>query len=49
MYDTVVNVPSRLANIKNFTLFYEDLANNKLPQWYLHSLSFLIMQVFYHS
>ncbi|KAL9127129.1 MAG: hypothetical protein Q9217_003937 [Psora testacea] len=23
----------RLAHIKNFTLFYEDLKNNKLPQW----------------
>ena len=33
IYDSVTTVPNRLANIKNLTLFYEDLANNALPQW----------------
>ena len=33
IYNSVADVPDRLALIKNFTLFYEDLAANKLPQW----------------
>lgn len=32
-YDSVTSDPIRLAKSKNFTLFYEDLAANKLPQW----------------
>jgi hypothetical protein len=32
-YESVTNCPERIANIKNFTLFEEDVANNKLPQW----------------
>lgn len=33
IYESVTENPDRLANIKNLTLFYDDLANNKLPQW----------------
>lgn len=33
IYDSVTENPNRLANIKNLTMFYDDLANNKLPQW----------------
>ncbi|TVY86527.1 putative acid phosphatase [Lachnellula willkommii] len=33
LYNSVVTNPDRLANIKNTTLFYEDLKANKLPQW----------------
>jgi len=33
IYDSVVNVGTRSNNIKNFTLFEEDLKNNALPQW----------------
>jgi hypothetical protein len=35
MYESVVTIPSRLSNIKNFTLFQSDLAGNTLPQWYV--------------
>ncbi|KAF8992745.1 phosphoesterase family-domain-containing protein [Cyathus striatus] len=33
IYDSVANVSSRSSQIKNFTSFFEDLDNNKLPQW----------------
>lgn len=33
IYDSVSTKSARAANIKNFTLFQQDLANNKLPQW----------------
>jgi acid phosphatase len=33
VYNSVVENAERLANIKNFTLFEQDLANNALPQW----------------
>ena len=33
MYESVSSSATRSANIKNFTLFEEDLANNALPQW----------------
>ena len=33
IYESVTNSPSRCANIKNFTLFNQDLANGVLPQW----------------
>ncbi|TFK33657.1 acid phosphatase [Crucibulum laeve] len=33
IFDSVANNSGRSSNIKNFTLFNEDLANNKLPQW----------------
>lgn len=32
-YDSVTSNLDRLAKIKNFTMFYNDLNNNKLPQW----------------
>lgn len=32
-YDSVTSNVDRLAKIKNFTMFYEDLNNNQLPQW----------------
>ncbi|KAI1871798.1 hypothetical protein JX265_005784 [Neoarthrinium moseri] len=32
-FDSVTNDPDRLAKIKNLTLFYEDLENERLPQW----------------
>lgn len=32
-YDSVTSNTNRLAKSKNFTMFYSDLANNKLPQW----------------
>jgi len=32
-YDSVTSDPERLAKIKNFTMFEQDLANNALPQW----------------
>ncbi|KAI9672280.1 MAG: hypothetical protein M1831_002094 [Alyxoria varia] len=32
MFD-VNNTPARLPQTKNFTLFYEDLKNDRLPQW----------------
>ncbi|KAG6808338.1 hypothetical protein H0H93_000245, partial [Arthromyces matolae] len=32
-YTSANSVSSRLANIKNFTLFQQDLAANALPQW----------------
>jgi len=33
IYNSVADVPERAANIKNFTLFGQDLKNNALPQW----------------
>ena len=33
IYESVTENPNRLANIKNLTMFYNDLANDKLPQW----------------
>ncbi|KAF8181314.1 acid phosphatase [Pholiota molesta] len=33
IYNSVSTASARPANIKNFTLFQQDLANNKLPQW----------------
>ena len=33
IYNSVADVPDRLALIKNFTLFDRDLAANTLPQW----------------
>ncbi|MCJ1330336.1 hypothetical protein MMC10_007019 [Thelotrema lepadinum] len=32
-YDSVTDSNDRLAQIKNMTMFYRDLAENKLPQW----------------
>jgi hypothetical protein len=32
-YDSVTSDANRLAKSKNFTLFYEDLGANTLPQW----------------
>lgn len=32
-YDSVTSNLDRLAKIKNFTMFYTDLNDNKLPQW----------------
>ncbi|KAI8209994.1 Acid phosphatase [Colletotrichum sp. SAR 10_76] len=32
-FDSVTLNPDRLAKIKNLTLFYEDLENDRLPQW----------------
>jgi phospholipase C len=32
-YDSVTENEDRLAKIKNFTMFYEDLNKNSLPQW----------------
>ena len=32
-YNSVTSNTDRLAKSKNFTMFYEDLNNNKLPQW----------------
>lgn len=33
IYDSVSSSTQRSANIKNFTLFEQDLANNNIPQW----------------
>lgn len=33
LYDSVAQKPERLANIKNMTLFQQDLKNDQLPQW----------------
>jgi acid phosphatase len=33
VYKSVSGNPARSANIKNFTLFQQDLAAGKLPQW----------------
>jgi acid phosphatase len=33
LFDSITSNASRLAQIKNFTSFEEDLANQKLPQW----------------
>ncbi|KAL5363459.1 phosphoesterase family-domain-containing protein [Aspergillus floccosus] len=32
-YNSVTSNTDRLAKSKNFTMFYQDLNNNKLPQW----------------
>ncbi|KAK8044433.1 acid phosphatase phoa [Apiospora rasikravindrae] len=32
-FDSVTSDPNRLAKSKNLTMFYSDLAANKLPQW----------------
>ncbi|KAG5361758.1 putative acid phosphatase [Yarrowia sp. C11] len=32
-YDSVVNVPERLGNLKNFTEFNKDVSNAQIPQW----------------
>lgn len=32
-YDSVNSNVNRLAQSKNFTMFYKDLAANLLPQW----------------
>lgn len=34
IYDSIANIPARADLTKNFTLFREDLAANKLPQWF---------------
>lgn len=33
LYNSVVTKPERAAQIKNTTMFFEDLKANKLPQW----------------
>jgi len=33
LYNSVVNSPQRAAQVKNTTMFFEDLKANKLPQW----------------
>ncbi|AET41693.1 uncharacterized protein Ecym_8424 [Eremothecium cymbalariae DBVPG len=33
LYDSIVNDDDRLANLKNFTQFYKDLEDEKLPQY----------------
>jgi acid phosphatase len=33
IYNSTADIPERTANIKNFTLFEQDLENNRLPQW----------------
>ncbi|KAF8812749.1 acid phosphatase [Phlegmacium glaucopus] len=33
IYNSVSGSPTRSANIKNFTLFHQDLANGAIPQW----------------
>lgn len=33
MYNSVADVPERLAKIKNLTLFSSDLEAKNLPQW----------------
>jgi acid phosphatase len=33
LFNSVVNKEERLEKIKNTTLFFEDLNNDKLPQW----------------
>jgi acid phosphatase len=33
LFDSVVTDPERAALVKNTTMFFEDLAANKLPQW----------------
>lgn len=33
MYNSVVNSPQRAAQVKNTTMFFKDLKDNKLPQW----------------
>jgi acid phosphatase len=33
LYNSVVTKPERAAQIKNTTMFFEDLKNNQLPQW----------------
>jgi phospholipase C len=33
LYNSVVNKPGRAAYVKNTTMFYKDLKDNKLPQW----------------
>ncbi|KAF9035792.1 acid phosphatase [Panaeolus papilionaceus] len=33
IFESVTNEPDRLVNIKNFTAFRQDVANNNLPQW----------------
>lgn len=33
IYSSVTEDSNRLAKLKNFTLFYEDLKANSLPQW----------------
>lgn len=33
LYDSITENATRLANIKNFTLFESDISNQKLPQW----------------
>jgi acid phosphatase len=42
LYNSVVTKPHRLANIKNTTLFFEDLEADKLPQWMFISMCKLI-------
>jgi acid phosphatase len=32
-YLSITENPDRLSLIKNFTMFHQDLENNKLPQW----------------
>ena len=33
LYNSIVNSPERAAYVKNTTMFYKDLKDNKLPQW----------------
>jgi len=34
IFDSVATVPARANQVKNFTLFQEDLKHNALPQWF---------------
>lgn len=45
-YDSVTSDTNRLAQNKNFTLFEEDLAANRLPQWMFITPN---MSTFYHT
>ncbi|KUJ20782.1 acid phosphatase [Mollisia scopiformis] len=33
VYKSIANTPDKAAKVKNFTMFYEDLKDDKLPQW----------------
>ena len=39
-YDSVTESNERLAQVKNMSMFYRDLAENKLPQVCLYPCSF---------
>jgi len=49
LFNSVVTNPDRLANIKNTTMFFEDLKADKLPQWMFITPNMVLLPFLNHS